>query len=95
MIVTADHGGRGPSHRDPTKLANYRIPFLLWGAGVPEGKDLYAINPGRRDPGDARIGYAGAQPVRNLDAAGLALRLLGLPTLPGTSAGGLKPLRSR
>ncbi|MCZ4500498.1 MAG: type phosphodiesterase/nucleotide pyrophosphatase [Marmoricola sp.] len=95
VVVTADHGGSGPSHRDPTRLANYRIPFFLWGQRVQAGQDLYAINPGRRDPGKTRVGYDGPQPIRNLDAADLVLRLLGLPPLPETTRRGLEPLRSR
>lgn len=78
VILTADHGGIGSSHRDPTVLANYRIPFIVWGRGVAAGTNLYVLNrPERRDPGTARVGYAGVQPIRNTDVANLAARLLG------------------
>ncbi len=84
IILTADHGGpRGQrAHSDDALEANYRIPFVAWGRGVATGADLYALDPARADPGNGRPGYTGAQPVRNLDVADTALRLLGLPELP-------------
>lgn len=93
IILTADHGGRGASHRDPTKVDNYRIPFLTWGRGVTPGADLYLLNPERRDPGTARSAYTGMQPVRNSDVADLASRLLGLPNV--VTFDNRNPLRTR
>lgn len=100
VIVTADHGGRGLNklpglgHRAPGILDNYRIPFIVWGPQVPAGADLYVLNSSRRtDPGTARIGYTGRQPIRNLDAADLVLSIFGLPALPGTPPGGVGTLR--
>jgi predicted AlkP superfamily pyrophosphatase or phosphodiesterase len=84
VILTADHGGRGASHSDPTKVYDYRVPFVVWGAGVDPGTDLYALNPDYADPGRGRPTYAGTQPVRNGDVANLALDLLGLPAVPGS-----------
>jgi hypothetical protein len=84
LIVTADHGGKGPGHRDPTKLADYRIPFLAWGAGVEPGADLYDLNPDYRDPGRKRTTYAGGQPIRNGDLANLVTDLLGLDRVGGS-----------
>jgi hypothetical protein len=84
LILTADHGGRGASHTDPRKVYDYRVPFVVWGAGVDAGADLYALNPDYADPGRARTTYAGTQPVRNGDVANLALDLLGLPAVPGS-----------
>ena len=84
LMVTADHGGRGVSHRDETKLYNYRIPFLVWGAGVAAGEDLYDLNPDYADPGKKRTRYAGDQPVRNGDVANLATDLLGLKAVSGS-----------
>lgn len=84
VILTADHGGRGATHVDPTKVWDYRIPFVVWGAGVDPGTDLYDLNPDYADPGRARETYAGVQPVRNGDVANLALDLLGLPAVPGS-----------
>ncbi len=83
VIVTADHGGIGPDHSDPSKPANYRVPFLVWGPGVPAGVDLYDLNPTYADPGRLRVGYDEAkQPVRNGDIANLVLDVLGLPPIP-------------
>ena len=95
VIFTSDHGGRGANHGDPTSSENYRVPFYVWGRDVAAGTDLYRLNPGRRDPGTARPGYEGPQPIRNLDAANLMLSLLGLDPLPDTLPGGLRVLRTR
>ena len=95
VLVTADHGGQGTSH-DEEVLANYRIPFYVWGAGVPPG-DLYALNDGvRHDPGERAVAAdAPRQPVRNADAANVALGLLDLPPVPGSRWGAEAPLRLR
>ncbi len=93
IILTADHGGRGASHRDPTRVDNYRIPFIAWGRGVAAGADLYRLNPERSDPGTARSAYSGVQPVRNSDMANLASRLLGMPSVVTFS--NRMPLRTR
>ena len=85
VIVTADHGGKGPSHRDPTKLYNYRIPFLVWGARVAAGASLYSLNSDYANPHRSRTGYsARRQPVRNGDVANLATDLLGLRSVRGS-----------
>jgi hypothetical protein len=85
LVVTADHGGRGPDHVDPTELPNYRVPFIVWGAGVEPGADLYDLNPDYADPGTRRTTYAGdEQPVRNGDVANLVTDLLGLGAVPGS-----------
>ena len=86
VIITADHGGTGHSHFNPADARNYTIPFLVWGEGIAAGADLYAINqPARKDPGSDRVPYdAPGQPIRNGDAANLALSLLGLPPIPGS-----------
>ncbi len=93
VIVTADHGGSG-RHHVAADARHYTVPFYVWGPGVPAA-DLYALSPdSRRDPGDANVG-AGAdrQPVRNGDAANLALELLGLGAVPGSTWGAGAPLR--
>ena len=82
VLLTADHGGDGASHSDQTKIANYQIPFIAWGPGVPAGRDLYAINDDRRRPGTARTTYEGPQPIRNGELANLATDVLGLPEGP-------------
>lgn len=96
VVVTADHGGRGDGHDDPTKPANYRIPFVAWGAGVADGADLYDLNSDYRDPDRRRTRYkAGRQPVRNGDVANVAVRLLGLDPVPGSRFGHDAPLDLR
>ena len=86
VLVTADHGGPDSlrRHSNPRRPANFRVPFCAWGAGVTAGGDLYDLNPGRRNPGDARTTYDGPQPIRNGDLANLAADALGLPAVPGS-----------
>lgn len=86
LLLTADHGGAGTEHSDAGKVSSYRVPFMAWGAGVRGGTDLYRLNPGRRSPGRGRPGYSGRQPIRNLDIAGTALGILGLPPVAGSTA---------
>jgi predicted AlkP superfamily pyrophosphatase or phosphodiesterase len=88
IVLTTDHGGGGPHHHHArTDLwVNYIIPFMAWRGGVAGG-DLYRLNPAtRRDPGLWQP-PAGADPppIRNSDAANLALGLLGLPPVPGST----------
>jgi hypothetical protein len=87
VIVTTDHGGTGTGHSDATNSFVYTIPFLVWGSGVSPGQDLYALNTGlRQDPGSGRPDYnAAGQPIRNGEAGNLALDLLGLASIPGSS----------
>ena len=87
IILTADHGGKGHNHADPAEPLDYTIPFYVWGANVPAGKDLYALNPASRlDPGTARPAYSAAvQPIRNGEVANLSLALLGLGPVPGST----------
>ena len=85
VVLTADHGGRGPGHEDATKVYNYRVPFMVRGPGVDRGASLYALNPDYAAPGTSRPTYdAPSQPVRNGDLANLSLDLLGLPAVPGS-----------
>lgn len=87
IILTADHGGHGTTHGDVTNPLDYIIPFYAWGAGVTTGGDLYAMNATNRTaPGAAsNPPYTGNQPVRNGEAANLALDLLGLEPVPGST----------
>lgn len=85
LVITSDHGGTGMSHDDPTKLANYRVPFLAWGAGVAQGADLYELNPDYANPGRRRTRYSeDRQPVRNGMVANLATDLLRLGPVRGS-----------
>jgi len=84
VLLTADHGGEGPSHDNAAALQNYRIPFMAWGPGVAVRRDLYAINPTFTDPGTARTGYSGKQPIRNGDLANLVTDVLDLPAVAGS-----------
>ncbi|WP_203336035.1 alkaline phosphatase family protein [Nocardioides limicola] len=88
LIVTSDHGAVGVSHRDPTKVANYRVPFLVWGPEVPAGRNLYRMNQGYANPGRTRPSYAARPaPVRNGAAANVAASLLGLAPVSGSELG--------
>jgi hypothetical protein len=96
IILTADHGGQGSNHADPSVPSIYTIPVFVWGPGVEAGADLYALNPtSRQDPG-APIAPGGApqprpdydapgQPIRDGGMGNLALSLLGLPPIPGST----------
>lgn len=86
LVLTSDHGGLGREHGDPESIENYRVPFVVWGAGVAAG-DLYELNPGYRDPGDGQPAYGGPQPIRNMDLANLVVALLDLKAVPGSEFG--------
>jgi hypothetical protein len=88
IIITADHGGFGNDHSNAAAYSDYTIPFLVWGPGVSSGMDLYGLNSGARtDPGAGRPDYAVAtpQPIRNSDSANLAMKLLGLDPVTGST----------
>ena len=84
VLLTADHGGRGAAHYDPSNPQDYRIPFMAWGPGVPAGRDLYDLSPSIESPGDSRTSYRGKQPIRNADIANVATDALDLPRVPGS-----------
>ena len=89
LIVTTDHGGTQGTytHTIPDIPTNYTIPFYVWGPGVKAGADLYQINPGLVDPGSSRPEfYSPKPPVRSAMVGNLALQLMGLPAIPGSSA---------
>lgn len=92
VVVTSDHGGTGHDHGSgaadgvPGAPEDYTVPFYVCGPGVPPG-DLYALNEGAfLDPERGRPGFGAAvQPVRNGATANLALALLDLPPVPGST----------
>ena len=88
ILVTADHGGEEgeTTHYEIDDRQNYQVPFMAWGRTVPQGVDLSALNPQRRDPRNERPEYSGPQPIRNMDVANASLRLMGLPPIPGAVA---------
>jgi hypothetical protein len=88
ILLSADHGGGGEdiqNHGDPRFPENYTIPFFAWGGAIPHGVNLYDLISNRCDPGRSRPDYIDPrQPIRNGDGANLALRLLGMPSVPGS-----------
>jgi hypothetical protein len=84
VVLTADHGGDGPSHAAADALQNMRVPFMVWGPGVAAGRGLSALNPTVRSAGDLRPTYTGKQPVRNGDLANLVTDVLDLRWIRGS-----------
>ena len=95
VIVTTDHGGLASGHATAAEVSNYRIPFYMWGTGVTAGADLYSVYASTTaDPGLGRPDYLAAQqPIRNGDSGNLALDLLGLPPVPGSTIRSLHQCR--
>ncbi len=91
IVLTSDHGGGVPlkTHTDQTCPLNFRVPFVVWLGADGAGLDLYELNPERPRPAnDARVSRAAAQqPIRNGDAANVALALAGLSPIEGSSFG--------
>lgn len=86
VVLTADHGGRGAEHSTASSRDNYTVPFMVWGAGVAAGADLYALNQGTRThPGGDRPTYADPAPIRNGEVANLVTDLLDLRAVPGAT----------
>ena len=98
IVLTADHGGGASKrdHSDAEERLNYRIPFLVWTGADDRARDLYELNESSRaDPGAAQHASdaPGPPPIRNGDAANLALDLLGLPPVPGSTINPRQDLR--
>lgn len=97
VVLTTDHGGGDPplSHTVVWNPINFRIPFLVWTGDLQAG-DLRAWNsatraqPAADEQVDAR---APVQPIRNSDAANVALQLLGLPPVPDSTQNATHDLR--
>ncbi len=95
VILTADHGGDGSTHTNSLRPSNYTIPLMVWGPGFPGGTDLYTRFANRADPGTNRLDYNAVwQPLRNGDTGNLALSMLGLPPIPGSTLIPLPPTDS-
>ncbi|MCY2929820.1 MAG: alkaline phosphatase family protein [Planctomycetota bacterium] len=89
IILTADHGNQD---NPPTGADRYQVPFFVWGPGVTAGADLYALNNGQNGAAMRKVAanypmttYAGDQPIRNAEASNLALDLLDLGPIPGST----------
>ncbi len=105
VILTADHGGGAPfkSHEQTRFWVDYVIPFLVWTGDGGTPRDLYELNATtRKDPGitqpkiahaDAAGGARPLPPIRNGDSGNLALSLLGLPAVPGSTLNAAQDLR--
>lgn len=87
IILTSDHGGLGTSHGNVADPSTFTVPFYVWVDGQEIGQELYTLNLATRsDPGSGRPDYdAPLQPIRNGDVANLALDLLGLGPLSGST----------
>ena len=91
LILTSDHGG-GASHHDhkakPGLWVNYIIPFAIWRSDGKAKGELYALNSSNReDPGIRNPASLNGviPPIRNAEAANVALALLGLPPVPSST----------
>lgn len=97
IILTTDHGGGVPfrSHTEVGQWSNYIIPLLVWVGDTAPTADLYELNDGtRHEPGlSQRSWKMPTQPIRNADAGNLALDLLGLPAVPGSTVNAGQDLR--
>jgi len=87
IFLTADHGGLDHNHANNLLPQVYTIPVYVWGCDSAVGKDLYELNTAtRRNPGSGHPLHTDAmQPIRNGDGANLALKLLGLSPIPGST----------
>jgi hypothetical protein len=95
IIVTADHGGVGKNHGVSEDPVVYTIPFYVWGPDVDLAKNLYTLNPlVRLNPGLSHPSYdVPIQPIRHGDSANLAMRMLGLGIVPGSTINNRQELR--
>ncbi|MCY2925945.1 MAG: alkaline phosphatase family protein [Planctomycetota bacterium] len=90
IILTADHGNQD---NPPTGADRYAVPFFVWGPGVvsvDQGtfyfEDGGLIGGSFSTASGAVIAFdAGAQPIRNAEATNLALDMLNLNAIPGST----------
>jgi len=98
IILTTDHGGGDPAktHTNAAAPVNFTIPFLVWTGQHQPPVDLYALNQATRArprAGENPVFSADPPPIRNGEAGNLALRILGLPAIPGSRHGARHDLR--
>lgn len=87
IVLASSNGGADSSNSAAGNALIYTVPLIVWGPGIPANADLYALNaPQAANPGASQPPYAAAsgQPIRTGDSGNCALRLLGLPVIPGT-----------
>jgi len=94
IVLVADHGGIGGSHGVASIYEDYAIPFFAWGpAVISPSLDAYDLFSNRGNPSTNRLTYtASPQPLRNCDSGNLALALMGLPSIPGSSVVSPEPI---
>lgn len=89
IIITTDHGGLlgAFDHGYISQPDCFQINIFAWGPGIPAAAELYALNRQYTNPGPTnRPDYnASARPLRNGDTGNLALSLLGLGPIPGST----------
>ena len=85
LVVTGTGGAQRTKGSSATWKQSYQVPMWVTGPGVLAGSDLYSLNPAYVAPGKAQPPYAGSQPIRVGDLAGLVTRSLGLPPVPGAT----------
>jgi len=97
IVLTADHGGGVPriSHVDAEAPVNFTIPFLVWLGRDGASRDLYEMNRDtRRKPAPSeRFAADAPPPIRNGEIGNVALTILGLPAIPGSTANAAQNLR--
>ena len=97
IILTTDHGGGDPLRTHTTLGApvNFTIPLVVWNGADATPLDLYELNASTRQRPDrsANPKSASVPPIRNSDAGNLALMLLGLPAIEGSTVNAAQDLR--
>lgn len=81
VVIVGGSAGAKAGNRKP---ASYTTPLVVWGPGVVAGADLYDLNPAWTNPGKAKVPYK-SNPIFTGVVANLALAVLGLAPLPGSS----------
>ncbi len=97
IIMTSDHGGGVPllTHTELQAPENFSIPFAVWMGSDSQSRDLYELNPHSRGRPERSTNprAAALPPIRNSDAGNLALDLLCLPAIEGSTVNAKQDLR--